>query len=165
MVAGGLRGGTVCRAHCRGSACACLCGSVFPQLSRVLSRPVLSCPVLQVTKDKDAAVRGQDFEKAGQLRDREMELKAKISAIIAGEGVVCGWVGVGVVAALGWLRHPCPSAEIIVLVCSAMPEHHSVVGTHRHACLQVPRRPARQRQSLWRVEAHRWVGQGPGGQA
>jgi ATP-dependent Clp protease ATP-binding subunit ClpC len=32
----------------------------------------------QVTKDKDAAVRGQDFEKAGQLRDREMELKAKI---------------------------------------------------------------------------------------
>jgi hypothetical protein len=39
----------------------------------------------QVTKDKDAAVRGQDFEKAGQLRDREMELKAKISAVIAGE--------------------------------------------------------------------------------
>lgn len=38
----------------------------------------------QVTKDKDASVRGQDFEKAGQLRDREMELKAKISAIIAG---------------------------------------------------------------------------------
>lgn len=29
-------------------------------------------------------MRGQDFEKAGQLRDREMELKAKISAIIAG---------------------------------------------------------------------------------
>jgi ATP-dependent Clp protease ATP-binding subunit ClpA len=38
----------------------------------------------QVTKDKDAAVRGQDFEKAGNLRDREMELKAKISAIVAG---------------------------------------------------------------------------------
>ncbi|KAL6753774.1 P-loop containing nucleoside triphosphate hydrolase protein [Haematococcus lacustris] len=38
----------------------------------------------QVTKDKDAAVRGQDFEKAGQLRDREMELKAKIQAILAG---------------------------------------------------------------------------------
>ncbi|KAI8475035.1 MAG: P-loop containing nucleoside triphosphate hydrolase protein [Monoraphidium minutum] len=38
----------------------------------------------QVTKDKDAAVRGQDFEKAGQLRDREMELKAKVSAIVAG---------------------------------------------------------------------------------
>jgi len=29
-------------------------------------------------------VRGQDFEKAGNLRDREMELKAKISAIVAG---------------------------------------------------------------------------------
>ncbi|KXZ48535.1 hypothetical protein GPECTOR_27g706 [Gonium pectorale] len=38
----------------------------------------------QVTKDKDGAVRSQDFEKAGQLRDREMELKAKIQAIIAG---------------------------------------------------------------------------------
>jgi hypothetical protein len=38
----------------------------------------------QVTKDKDASVRGQDFEKAGSLRDREMELKAKIQAIIAG---------------------------------------------------------------------------------
>jgi hypothetical protein len=25
--------------------------------------------------------RGQDFEKAGELRDKEMELKAKISAI------------------------------------------------------------------------------------
>lgn len=43
-----------------------------------------SCLHEQVTKDKDAAVRGQDFEKAGTLRDREMELKAKISAIIAG---------------------------------------------------------------------------------
>jgi len=32
-------------------------------------------------KEKDGAVRGQDFEKAGQLRDREMELKAQISAI------------------------------------------------------------------------------------
>ena len=28
--------------------------------------------------------RSQDFEKAGQLRDREMELKTKIQAIIAG---------------------------------------------------------------------------------
>lgn len=35
-------------------------------------------------KEKDAAVRGQDFEKAGQLRDREMELKAKITAITQG---------------------------------------------------------------------------------
>merc|ERR1719324_1266087 len=32
-------------------------------------------------KEKDAAVRGQDFEKAGELRDREMELKAQISAL------------------------------------------------------------------------------------
>lgn len=35
-------------------------------------------------KEKEAAVRGQDFEKAGTLRDREMELKAQISAITAG---------------------------------------------------------------------------------
>ncbi|KAL3153506.1 ATP-dependent Clp protease ATP-binding subunit ClpA cd4a, chloroplastic [Trebouxia sp. C0009 RCD-2024] len=32
-------------------------------------------------KEKDAAVRGQDFEKAGSLRDKEMELKAEISKI------------------------------------------------------------------------------------
>ncbi len=42
------------------------------------------CAHPQVTKDKDAAVRSQDFEKAGALRDREMELKAKIQAVIAG---------------------------------------------------------------------------------
>eukprot|EP00798_Chlamydomonas_sp_ICE-L_P003252 gene3252-13275_t len=38
----------------------------------------------QVVKDKDAAVRGQDFEVAGNLRDKEMELKAKIQAVLAG---------------------------------------------------------------------------------
>ena len=32
-------------------------------------------------KSKDEAVRGQDFEKAGQLREREMEVKAQINAI------------------------------------------------------------------------------------
>ncbi|KAH7405502.1 hypothetical protein KP509_15G073100 [Ceratopteris richardii] len=35
----------------------------------------------QITKEKNEAVRGQDFEKAGELRDREMELKAQISAL------------------------------------------------------------------------------------
>merc|ERR1711904_182022 len=35
-------------------------------------------------KDKEAAVRTQDFEKAGQLRDQEVELKAQIQAITAG---------------------------------------------------------------------------------
>ena len=34
-----------------------------------------------VLKSKDEAVRGQDFEKAGQLREREMEIKAQIQAI------------------------------------------------------------------------------------
>merc|ERR1712100_1016855 len=32
-------------------------------------------------KEKEVAVRSQDFEKAGQLRDKEMELKAQIEAI------------------------------------------------------------------------------------
>ncbi|KAL0441815.1 UNVERIFIED_CONTAM: ATP-dependent Clp protease ATP-binding subunit ClpACD4B, chloroplastic [Sesamum radiatum] len=36
----------------------------------------------QITKEKNEAVRGQDFEKAGELRDREMDLKAQISALI-----------------------------------------------------------------------------------
>lgn len=35
----------------------------------------------QILKEKDEAVRNQDFEKAGQLRDREMEIKAQISLI------------------------------------------------------------------------------------
>lgn len=35
----------------------------------------------QVLKDKDDAVRGQDFDRAGELRDREMEIKAEIRAI------------------------------------------------------------------------------------
>jgi ATP-dependent Clp protease ATP-binding subunit ClpC len=35
----------------------------------------------QVLKDKDDAVRGQDFDKAGVLRDREMEIKGQIRAI------------------------------------------------------------------------------------
>ena len=32
----------------------------------------------------DGHCRGQDFEKAGQLRDKEMELKAQITAITSG---------------------------------------------------------------------------------
>ncbi|KAI4326096.1 hypothetical protein MLD38_031443 [Melastoma candidum] len=36
----------------------------------------------QITKEKNEAVRSQDFEKAGELRDREMDLKAQISALI-----------------------------------------------------------------------------------
>ncbi len=35
----------------------------------------------QVLKDKDNAVRSQDFDKAGELRDREMEIKAQIRSI------------------------------------------------------------------------------------
>jgi ATP-dependent Clp protease ATP-binding subunit ClpC len=35
----------------------------------------------QVLRDKDEAVRSQDFDKAGELRDKEMELKTEIKAI------------------------------------------------------------------------------------
>jgi len=35
----------------------------------------------QLLKDKDEAVRSQDFEKAGQLREREMEIKQEIRSI------------------------------------------------------------------------------------
>ena len=35
----------------------------------------------EVLKEKDEAVRGQDFEVAGRFRDREMEIKAQIAAI------------------------------------------------------------------------------------
>ena len=35
----------------------------------------------QVLKDKDDAVRSQNFDQAGELRDREMEIKAEIKAI------------------------------------------------------------------------------------
>ena len=37
----------------------------------------------QITKEKNEAVRGQDFEKAGTLRDREIELRAEVSPIQA----------------------------------------------------------------------------------
>lgn len=37
----------------------------------------------QILKQKDDAVRSQDFDKAGELRDREMEIKAEIRSISA----------------------------------------------------------------------------------
>ncbi|MCH90009.1 chaperone protein ClpC chloroplastic-like, partial [Trifolium medium] len=38
--------------------------------------------VRQIVKEKDEAVRNQEFEKAGELRDKEMDLKTQISALI-----------------------------------------------------------------------------------
>ncbi|MBW4697735.1 MAG: ATP-dependent Clp protease ATP-binding subunit [Aphanocapsa lilacina HA4352-LM1] len=35
----------------------------------------------QILKEKDDAVRGQDYERAGELRDREMEIKSQIRSI------------------------------------------------------------------------------------
>lgn len=39
----------------------------------------------QILKEKDDAVRSQDFDKAGELRDREMEIKAEIRSIAQGK--------------------------------------------------------------------------------
>ncbi|OKH21700.1 ATP-dependent Clp protease ATP-binding subunit ClpC [Hydrococcus rivularis NIES-593] len=67
----------------------------------------------QILKQKDDAVRAQDFDRAGELRDREMEIKAQIRAIASskkneGEGdepvvtaeeianIVASWTGVPV---------------------------------------------------------------------
>ncbi|CAI0548048.1 unnamed protein product [Linum tenue] len=52
-------------------------GSRVPEEAKELEKEVR-----QIIKEKDEAVRNQDFEKAGELRDREMDLKAQISAIV-----------------------------------------------------------------------------------
>ncbi|XP_061372303.1 chaperone protein ClpC, chloroplastic-like [Gastrolobium bilobum] len=49
----------------------------MPEEARVLDKEVR-----QIVKEKEEAVRNQDFEKAGELRDREMDLKSQISALI-----------------------------------------------------------------------------------
>ncbi|MFM7527499.1 MAG: ATP-dependent Clp protease ATP-binding subunit, partial [Nodosilinea sp.] len=53
-----------------------LINSQLPPAAKELDRELR-----QVLKDKDNAVRSQDFDKAGELRDREMEIKTEIRAI------------------------------------------------------------------------------------
>jgi len=53
-----------------------LINSQLPPAAKELDRELR-----QVLKDKDDAVRSQLFDKAGELRDREMEIKAEIKAI------------------------------------------------------------------------------------
>lgn len=53
-----------------------LINSQLPPAAKELDRELR-----QVLKDKDNAVRSQDFDRAGELRDREMEIKAEIRAI------------------------------------------------------------------------------------
>jgi ATP-dependent Clp protease ATP-binding subunit ClpC len=53
-----------------------LINSQLPPAARELDKELR-----QVLKEKDDAVRSQDFDKAGELRDREMEIKAEIRAI------------------------------------------------------------------------------------
>ncbi|XP_056693121.1 chaperone protein ClpC1, chloroplastic [Spinacia oleracea] len=50
----------------------------FPEEVRELEKQVM-----QIVNEKDSAVRSQDFEKAADLRDREVELKVEISALIS----------------------------------------------------------------------------------
>ncbi|MGB8701755.1 MAG: ATP-dependent Clp protease ATP-binding subunit [Thermosynechococcaceae cyanobacterium] len=88
-----------------------LINSQLPPAAKELDRELR-----QVLRDKDEAVRGQDFDKAGELRDREMELKAQIKVIAQGRkaadpatdsdspvvteediaGIVASWTGVPV---------------------------------------------------------------------
>ncbi|KAG4398260.1 hypothetical protein AAZX31_08G008500 [Glycine max] len=49
----------------------------LPEEARELDKEVR-----QIVKEKEESVRNQDFEKAGELRDKEMDLKAQISALI-----------------------------------------------------------------------------------
>ncbi|MFM2061245.1 MAG: hypothetical protein RLZZ507_915 [Cyanobacteriota bacterium] len=48
----------------------------------------------QILKEKDDAVRSQDFDKAGELRDREMEIKAEIRTIAQTKTNAAGGDGV-----------------------------------------------------------------------
>nr|KYP38047.1 hypothetical protein KK1_040720 [Cajanus cajan] len=49
----------------------------LPEEARELDKEVR-----QIIKEKEEAVRNQDFEKAGELRDKEMDLKAQISTLV-----------------------------------------------------------------------------------
>jgi ATP-dependent Clp protease ATP-binding subunit ClpC len=53
-----------------------LINSQLPPAAKELDRELR-----QVLKDKDDAVRSQNFDRAGELRDREMEIKAEIKSI------------------------------------------------------------------------------------
>lgn len=63
--------------QCAPPACCPLLYLQLPDEAKELDRELR-----QVTKDKNEAVRDQDFEKAGDLRDKEMDLKARINAIV-----------------------------------------------------------------------------------
>ena len=45
----------------------------------------LRMEIAEIVKEKDAAISGQDYEKAAQLRDREQELRARLEASRRGE--------------------------------------------------------------------------------
>ena len=45
----------------------------------------LRTEIAEIVKEKDAAISGQDYEKAAQLRDREQELRARLEASRRGE--------------------------------------------------------------------------------
>ncbi|VFQ81852.1 unnamed protein product [Cuscuta campestris] len=49
----------------------------LPQEAKELEKEIR-----KITKEKDEAVRSQDFEKAGEFRDRELELKVQMSALV-----------------------------------------------------------------------------------
>eukprot|EP00850_Spirogloea_muscicola_P003612 SM000014S00400 [mRNA] locus=s14:1172252:1178828:- [translate_table: standard] len=50
----------------------------LPEEARALDKELRA-----LTKEKDELVRNQDFEKAGEMRDKEMELRAQINALVS----------------------------------------------------------------------------------
>ncbi len=57
-----------------------LINSALPPAAKELDKELR-----QVLREKDDAVRSQDYDRAGELRDREMEIKAEIRAIAQGK--------------------------------------------------------------------------------
>ncbi|XP_057538551.1 chaperone protein ClpC1, chloroplastic-like [Amaranthus tricolor] len=55
-----------------------LCHAAHPEEVRELEKQVM-----QIAKEKDAAGRIQDFERAAELRDQELDLKVQLSALIS----------------------------------------------------------------------------------
>jgi ATP-dependent Clp protease ATP-binding subunit ClpC len=64
-----------------------LINSQLPPAAKELDKELRS-----VLKEKDDAVRAQDFDRAGELRDREMEIKAEIRAIAQSKKTEAGSV-------------------------------------------------------------------------
>jgi len=51
------------------------------ELAATLRSQGIKQELRQVTKDKEEAVKAQDFDRAGKLRDRELEIEAQLRSL------------------------------------------------------------------------------------